>query len=85
MSFSDLIKDWLKAHPSRTSARLSRLTRVSEAEISAILHGHKPSLDVAARLGSVLPVEPVLLLISKSNPIHEKFIGRILSRSNIAV
>ncbi|HYX37715.1 MAG TPA: hypothetical protein VE954_31830 [Oligoflexus sp.] len=85
MSFSVLVKEWLDAHPSRNSARLSKLTSVSEAEISAILRGRHPSMDVAARLGSVLPVEPVLVLISTANPIHKKFLSRALSRENVAV
>ncbi|WP_141732387.1 helix-turn-helix domain-containing protein [Oligoflexus tunisiensis] len=83
MSFADLIKNWLDAHPSRTSARLAKLTEVSPAEISAILRGHTPSLDVAARLGSVLPVEAIVEIVSRSNRAHQKFFDRILSGNAI--
>ncbi len=85
MSFSDLILHWIDGHPSRTASRLAKLTGVSPAEISAILHGRIPTMDIAARLGSVLPVDPILMLIRNSDPAHQKFFDRILSRQSVAV
>ncbi len=82
-TFSDLIVEWLNGHPSRTSASLARLTGLSTGEISQLLHGRSPSMEVAFRLGLVLPAPDVRDVMCESNPSCQKFFIR-LSTPNLA-
>jgi plasmid maintenance system antidote protein VapI len=75
MSLADLIQQWLNGSTNRSAAELSRLTGVPKNTISAILLGRRPGVEVAARLGKVLPRDQVVPLILREQPEMEILIG----------
>jgi hypothetical protein len=76
---ADMIMDWIDASPSRNAAALSRITGISNAEISLILRGKAPSLETVLRLGEVLSPREILLLLCECDARFRKAFFRYLS------
>lgn len=68
MSLSDLIRDWVAGHPTRNAAALARSAGVSRSEISYLIRGRLPGVEVAMKLMKVLPALEVARAIGKADP-----------------